>query len=732
MFLPWLKVNTSSVNELLWYIQAYPPPQMYHVVSHYSCTFTNILVPNTIQSPPKVTTIQRPPSSLFALIIGINQYQDPDISDLQGAVADADAMEEFLISDVRVPTERIINLRNKEATREAMIRALEDIANNSAIGPEDPILIFYAGHGGELKAPQGWETPDNMIQMLLPYDFVRQGSEDISGQGIFDRTLLRILEKIAQNKSDNISVIFDSCHSGSGTRDPRDETFAIRGIELPKTYKIPLKVLQSDSESGTRASAVAKGYEKSGLRSHVLLAACMRGETAKEWGRRGVFTTQLLELLKEEGVDRLTYKDVITRLHLKNQSPQCEGDNQTRILFNSKVTRPSCTLFNIEADASASNPYIFKLEAGEAHGITNKSQFAVYSDMKMTTLLGTVTALNTTAFETRCTSEGGAFTFQGTAYAIQTHAGEKQDMCLRFINTNDSALLNLFVCLGQEMQRADANKRTFRLVDTPNDSDTRAPDLAISTQNGFVQFHIEEKTCQANGLTMMPYNDVRVDDINLLISILRSAADFYWNLNLKGCFLGSKVTVDCLKVVDSGKYTDDGDPIFTPQEVDGKEVKLNVEERIIIDVDEDVNYGYRINNTSNKPLYAALFYFDVSDLSVESYYLPGTAARGNADISIPPNGSLSIGYGDSGTSPYTYFLRNNQNVDVGFLKLFLSTQHVDYSGIFQTSPFDYKHRASQQKIKKRDFWDTIKIPMIQQKGYGGVSFGAGFNAGFCF
>lgn len=40
----------------------------------------------------------------------------------------------------------------------------------------------------------------------------------------------------------------------------------------------------------------------------------MSGQTAKERQLRGAFTSQLLELLKEEGVDRLTYKDVVMRL----------------------------------------------------------------------------------------------------------------------------------------------------------------------------------------------------------------------------------------------------------------------------------------------------------------------------------------------------------------------------------------------------------------------------------
>ncbi|THU79034.1 hypothetical protein K435DRAFT_973293 [Dendrothele bispora CBS 962.96] len=752
MYLHWVQTDVITVVDLLWYLLEAPPPQYRYCYQHlYLCELSaQTSQPNVLEQsdqsgvaqpvpekpattekpapPPQVTVVEKPSEAagLFALIIGIDNYQDPDVPDLHGAVADADAMKDFLITDLRIPAARIVNLRNEEANRNAMIDALENLAENPAIGSQDPILIFYAGHGGEAPAPKGWatSTADNTIQMLIPHDFNQEGSGDINGQGLFDITLSRILENIAKAKSDNISVIFDCCHSGSGTRDPRDETFAVRGVELPKNYTIPLNVLKSESES--RATVVAKGFEKSGLRSHVLLAACMSGQTAKERHQRGAFTYQLLELLKEQGVDRLTYKDVVMRLpDLPLQNPQCEGDNQTRTLFNAKVISPYRALFTIRAASSGPGQYI--LDAGEAHGITNRTQFAVYKDRKMKELLGSVIAWEVTAFNTRCTTTGDNFTLPETAYALQTHVGESQDIRL-FVEANDG-FLDLFVRIAKEMQLTNAGKRSFRLVNTPNDE----PDLAISAKNGFVQFHVMEQTCRDNGLTMMPFKDIRVQDTDLLITILHSAADFYWNLhhsNKQGV-LSKRVTLECLKLIESAEVDENFDPILVPQRAEnGQQVNLNVGGTIIIDVEEPAKYGFRINNPSDIPLYAALFYFDVSDLSVEPFYLPGTALGGKADISIPANGSLSISFGDSGTVPREFFLRDNQDVDVGFLKLYLSTQYVDCSGVAQPSPFQ-EQRATKPSVKKRYLWDSITIPVIQQKGASsGRCFKLGVNAGF--
>ncbi|THU80313.1 hypothetical protein K435DRAFT_972820 [Dendrothele bispora CBS 962.96] len=699
MFLSWLNVEPQSVTELLWYLQRHPPPFWPEPVQK------EFQLDNP-SPPPEITDVERPRPSLFALVIGVNKYKDPGIEDLNGAVPDADNVQKFLTSELHVPEDRIVNLRDEQATREAMVNAIQNLADNPAISAQDPILVFYAGHGGEANAPLGWQTSsgNKKIQMLIPHDFSKHGSKDYRGQGIFDITLSQLLTKIARNKSDNITVIFDSCHSGSGTRDDRDKTFAIRGVELPPNYIVPASVLEAQSDE--RATTIADKY--TGLNSHVLLAACMQGQTAKERKGHGAFTSQLLSSLKEEGVDRVTYKDLVMRMpDLPDQNPQCEGANRTRILFNSKVSSPHRALFSIRAAGSKPGQYI--LEAGEAHGITKKTEFEVYSDRKMSTPIGTVVADETTPFNTRCSVfKSSPFTLFSPAYALQTHVGEEQDLRL-FVEMNDD-FISLFVRLGQEMHRTDVGKRSFLLLNNIDDE----PNLALTVKDGIVQFHVIEQMCQQYGLICMPFDDIRADESEYLLSILRSAADFYWNLhhsNKSGKLLPF-ISFECLKLVESGRLTDDFGEILEPEE---NGCNLNVGGTIIVDVDEPVKYGFRINNNSKVPLYAALFYFDMSDLSVVPYYLPGTAAHGQVDVSLPANGSLTIGFGDGGAEAYDYYLRKNQKVDVGFLKLYLSTEYVDYSHICQDSPFDRKRASTVERPKKRELWDTLIIPVVQQQ-----------------
>ncbi|KAE9388436.1 hypothetical protein BT96DRAFT_947626 [Gymnopus androsaceus JB14] len=108
-----------------------------------------------------------------------------------------------------------------------------------------------------------------------------------------------LLANLALNKSDNITIILDCCHSGSGMQKSMDLIFQNPTAFLLNEY------------SAAQTSIIAKGFEKTGLQSHILFAACMQHQQAMESQERGVFTSELITLFKQEGVDKLTYQEVI-------------------------------------------------------------------------------------------------------------------------------------------------------------------------------------------------------------------------------------------------------------------------------------------------------------------------------------------------------------------------------------------------------------------------------------
>jgi hypothetical protein len=73
-----------------------------------------------------------------------------------------------------------------------------------------------------------------------------------------------------------------------------------------------------------------------------------------------------------------------------------------------------------------------------------------------------------------------------------------------------------------------------------------------------------------------------------------------------------------------------------------------------------------------------------------------------------------------GTVPHTFFLRKDQNVDVGILKLFLSREHVDLSDVTQSTAFvpigaRYIVPDNLKPTKLHFLWDTVLVPLVQQR-----------------
>jgi WD40 repeat protein len=79
----------------------------------------------------------------FALIIGINEYEDPMINDLDAPLVDAANLFGILSKSYTFDPENIMFLKNPK--RAEIIDALDHLERT--VGPEDNLLIFYAGHG---------------------------------------------------------------------------------------------------------------------------------------------------------------------------------------------------------------------------------------------------------------------------------------------------------------------------------------------------------------------------------------------------------------------------------------------------------------------------------------------------------------------------------------------------------------------------------------------------------
>ncbi|KAG8853732.1 hypothetical protein FRB91_004404 [Serendipita sp. 411] len=647
------------------------------------------------EAKPIVETIVNKTSSLFALIIGIDEYKSPDLNRLGGAVADAKAIKDYLETSLGVPTSQIKTLYNAEATRNAIVENLRALKMNSSIQVGDPILIFYAGHGGTGATPPGWEAGGPEIQLLLSHDALCE-ENGCKIYGLPDRTMNVLLFQLAEEKGDNIvRVVLPSLDA---------IIIQVRGAKL--VVDVPSK-LDEHIWGGTRGMAIKPNFLNSGLGSHVLLAACGAKETAKENSARtrGVFTKALLDSLLTVGADKVTYTDLIQRLpSLPGQNPQCEGHNQNRILFNSKAPSQRRHLYAVhEKDGE----YILK--AGAAHGITKGATFDVYRDKDCVESEAPLARLMVSKPPRPFSAvlSGQKFNIDKQPFALQTSAGDEEDLLVHA--ALDPKLEKVYEALAEEIKGTRSGQQQIRLVE---EDQIGIAHLGIAIENNSVVFNILNPLVVAYGLKRMPFqlDHPTVGDLRL---IFRSAAHFYWHLRRTGKakILQEKVTISFtrLKEDEEEEYDDDFNLI---RKRDGP----NLIQDGILDlvVEDDVVYGIKVTNNSDKPLYISAFYFDNSDLSITSYFQPPTA-RNKVDPPLPAHQSLTIGYGAGGGRPFHYFLPDGQDVDVGFLKFFISTEPVDLSAIPQFSPFETGRMSVRVPDKPLGIWSTMLITVVQRR-----------------
>ena len=84
------------------------------------------------------------PGRTFLLAIGIDQYESSRIQPLNSAVRDATSLISLLLESYHFEESNLITLFDRQAMRENIMETLIDLTKK--LGPEDDLLIFFAGH----------------------------------------------------------------------------------------------------------------------------------------------------------------------------------------------------------------------------------------------------------------------------------------------------------------------------------------------------------------------------------------------------------------------------------------------------------------------------------------------------------------------------------------------------------------------------------------------------------
>lgn len=89
----------------------------------------------------------------LALVVGIDRYADPAISDLVSAASDARAFGDLLRRSDVGGFDRVETLAGDDVSREQVLRALRTLADG--LRPDDLLLLYVSGHGIAAVGPDG-------------------------------------------------------------------------------------------------------------------------------------------------------------------------------------------------------------------------------------------------------------------------------------------------------------------------------------------------------------------------------------------------------------------------------------------------------------------------------------------------------------------------------------------------------------------------------------------------
>ncbi|OQE34560.1 hypothetical protein PENCOP_c017G04620 [Penicillium coprophilum] len=261
------------------------------------------------------------------------------------------------------------------ATRDGIRSAWHNLI--SQISLDDTVVIYYSGHGGEALLAKSADQRDSgqprRLQFIVPIDF-----QEIPGEfhGISEEELSQWLLDTT-DKTQNVTVILDCCHSGRMVRDSRYVKNA-RRRNLPTTlYHDIAGHIQSLQDNGWLRERIQLGDNPHAVR----IAAAAPWESAYEYEndlglQLGALTEALVRVIEETDDDHISWRTVMLRVQelvnmsFPQQHPRVEGPH-TRFLFSLNGRASTSFPIQQEGDSTA------VIKAGRVAGVREKNIYAV-------------------------------------------------------------------------------------------------------------------------------------------------------------------------------------------------------------------------------------------------------------------------------------------------------------------------------------------------------------------
>ncbi|MFK7970007.1 MAG: caspase family protein [Bacteroidia bacterium] len=319
--------------------------------------------------------------NVHALLIAIDAYSAP-VPALAGCVNDSKDVQAWLETVVPEGKLNLKTLHDHDATKQNIIDGFLNHLGKAK--SDDTVFIHYSGHGSQERAHPAFKRlePDGLNETVVCVDS-RQVIDGVLHRDLADKEVGALVKKVADTGA-HVVMIFDCCHSGSGSRDTKKVTARQSPSDMNKPRTLEDYIFWDEATYGDGFKRAIEGSEEGfsilPQGKHILLAGARSRQTAKELalgdGRQGgIFTYSLLEVLKRSQ-GRVTYSDLVARARaivnntVSDQDPQLDvvgGADQDAYFMGGDGSAQIADHFMMRFRKDKND---WVIEAGALHGVS--------------------------------------------------------------------------------------------------------------------------------------------------------------------------------------------------------------------------------------------------------------------------------------------------------------------------------------------------------------------------
>jgi hypothetical protein len=271
-----------------------------------------------------------------ALLVGIATYKNPQVN-LGSKEKDLDRILDILTRHWDFRRDEISVLQDARATKRNILRTFRSWLIDST-RPGDRVVFYYSGHGSQVPDRNGDEK-DGQDETLSPHDTGVE-SKQLTNQVTDDE----VHGLLAQLEGRSVTLIIDSCHSGTISRAFASQAEAsehrVRTIIPPSAAAVSRGAVEANrvEEAFVRASSPA-----------IVWSAATAGQLSYENGGEGTFTKAFWEGSAGRRADR-NANGVVTNAELLDYTrgetqKYCQASETCRRLgFTPQLEAPAAAM----------------------------------------------------------------------------------------------------------------------------------------------------------------------------------------------------------------------------------------------------------------------------------------------------------------------------------------------------------------------------------------------------